>query len=84
MSLVLLKEVNAKKTGDGTVWKAKFKAKENGCKITISIEAPTKKDLKKIIPVIEIEGHYDFRLEPLDKGGNASLSDFSFEESDEE
>lgn|GEM_PF-2474303 len=70
----ILKEVNAKKTDKGVVWKAKLVAKSS-CKVNITIEAKSKDELKEIIPQIQIGAMYEVKLEPLKRNG-PSLSDF--------
>ncbi len=70
----ILKEVNAKKTDKGVVWKAKLAGKSR-CRVTITIEAPSKDELREIIPQIQIGAMYEVKLEPLKRNG-PSLSDF--------
>jgi len=73
----ILKEVNAKRTDKGVVWKAKLAGKSK-CKVTITIEAPSKEELKKVIPQIQIGAMYEVNFEPLKRNG-PSLSDFEVE-----
>jgi hypothetical protein len=82
----VLKKVQAEKSNSKTIWKAKLEAKSDRSKskISITIESPTKEDLKEFVPTIRIGGHYEFKLEPFIQEDNATLDDFSFEESDKD